>query len=211
MIRGTMGSRPDYYRLLHVSDDAPLEIIRSSYRTLMKTLGAHPDLGGDDGSAQALNEAWEVLSDRVARARYDAERASDDVRGSTEREAPPEPPPPVRDPTGGNDDAAPASDPEASDRRAITRLRRDEPITWAIGEGRSHAAIIRDLSPRGLSFVSREEIRPGTWIQIQSNALWARAIVRNLRRLGEDEHLVGVEFDSVHFRDSRGTFVSRSA
>jgi DnaJ-class molecular chaperone len=44
-----MEKRPEkrnYYEILHVSRDAPAEIIRGSYRTLMQKLGHHPDLGG---------------------------------------------------------------------------------------------------------------------------------------------------------------------
>ena len=144
-----MGSRNDYYRVLHVSDDAPLEVIRSSYRTLMKTLGAHPDLGGDEAGARALNEAWEVLSDPAERKRYDARRALVDE---------PSPPKassrttssPARE-SENRDAESHASASPPSERRATTRLKRNEPITWAIGEGRSQASTVRDLSPQGFT------------------------------------------------------------
>lgn len=42
-----MPRRKNYYRVLHVDPDAPVEIIRSSYRTLMRRMKKHPDLGGD--------------------------------------------------------------------------------------------------------------------------------------------------------------------
>ena len=42
-----MENRRNYYRILHVQPDAPTEIIKSSYRTLMQKLRMHPDLGGD--------------------------------------------------------------------------------------------------------------------------------------------------------------------
>ncbi len=61
----------DYYAVLHVSRDAPLEIIRSSYRTLLQKLKHHPDLGGDSATAAAMNEAYAVLSDTDRRAEYD--------------------------------------------------------------------------------------------------------------------------------------------
>ena len=73
-------ARIDYYERLRVHPEAPLEVIRASYRALMKTLGAHPDLGGDASVAQALNEAWAILSDPSQRSRYDAERALDAAR-----------------------------------------------------------------------------------------------------------------------------------
>lgn len=61
-----------YYEILHVSRDAPVEIIRGSYRTLMQQLKHHPDLGGDTATAALINEAYAVLSDAERRAAYDA-------------------------------------------------------------------------------------------------------------------------------------------
>lgn len=68
-----MKNRRNYYRILHVQPDAPLAIVRASYRTLMQKLGSHPDLGGDELNARWLNEAYAVISDPVKRARYDRE------------------------------------------------------------------------------------------------------------------------------------------
>ena len=62
----------DYYEVLHVNRDAPLEIIRGSYRTLMQRLKNHPDLGGDPAIAARINEAYAVLRDAERRAAYDA-------------------------------------------------------------------------------------------------------------------------------------------
>ena len=60
------------YRILYVQPDAPIEIIRASYRTLMQKLKAHPDLGGDEWNAAIINKAFEVLSDERKRRTYDA-------------------------------------------------------------------------------------------------------------------------------------------
>ena len=54
-----MKNKRNYYRVLHVQPDAPKEIIRSSYRTMMQKLRMHPDLGGDDWNASLINEAYE--------------------------------------------------------------------------------------------------------------------------------------------------------
>jgi hypothetical protein len=62
----------NYYEVLHVSRDAPVEIIRGSYRTLMQQLKHHPDLGGDTSTAARINEAYAVLSSASRRAEYDA-------------------------------------------------------------------------------------------------------------------------------------------
>ena len=70
-----MATPPDdrnYYEVLHVSRDAPMEIIRGSYRALMQQMKHHPDLGGDAAVAAAINEAYAVLSDPERRAEYDA-------------------------------------------------------------------------------------------------------------------------------------------
>ncbi len=201
-----MGLRPDYYRALHVRDDAPIEVIRSSYRTLMKTLGAHPDLGGDEGGARALNEAWEILSNPKQRGRYDAERALETAADRLE----PEPGPASAGPRPSPAAAEPR-EPEGADRRAITRLKRDARITWSTEEGPEHSSTIQDLSPRGLSFITRGALERGAPLEIRSEALYARAVVRNIRRLDDIRHLIGVEFVLVHFHDPRGTFVSRSA
>lgn len=64
--------RRNLYRILHVQPEAPLEVIRASYRTLMSTLRAHPDLGGDPDAAARINAAYAVLADPERRRAYDA-------------------------------------------------------------------------------------------------------------------------------------------
>jgi hypothetical protein len=64
-------NRRNYYRILHVQADAPSEVIKASYRTLMQKLRAHPDLGGDAWNAAVINEAYRVLSNAQARREYD--------------------------------------------------------------------------------------------------------------------------------------------
>lgn len=76
----------NYYRVLHVQPDAPLALIRASYRTLMQTLRNHPDLGGEDWNAAILNEAYAVLSDESERSAYDAQLFSDRPYSDTGRQ-----------------------------------------------------------------------------------------------------------------------------
>lgn len=63
----------DYYKILGVSKDIPQKDIRSAYRKRAKQF--HPDLHPNDPKAkakfQALNEAYDVLSDPQKRAQYD--------------------------------------------------------------------------------------------------------------------------------------------
>jgi curved DNA-binding protein CbpA len=66
-----MKNRRNYYRILHVQPDAPLEIIKSCYRALLLKLKKHPDLGGDQWESALLNEAKDVLFDPGKRAEYD--------------------------------------------------------------------------------------------------------------------------------------------
>lgn len=68
-----MDRNKNYYQVLHVQQDAPSEVIQVTYRTMMQKLKMHPDLGGDQGHAALINEAYAVLMDPVARAKYDAE------------------------------------------------------------------------------------------------------------------------------------------
>lgn len=68
-----MKNRRNFYRILHVQPEAPQEIIKASYRSLMTKLKAHPDLGGDHDTAVLINQAYAVLGDPEQRRRYDAE------------------------------------------------------------------------------------------------------------------------------------------
>ena len=77
-----MSDGGDLYAVLGIAPDATPEVIKSAYRTLAKQY--HPDLGGA-GQADAtpmfieLHEAYQILSDPVARNDYD--------RGHTESQA----------------------------------------------------------------------------------------------------------------------------
>lgn len=63
----------DYYKILGVSKDIPQKDVRAAYRKRAKQF--HPDLHPNDPKAkakfQALNEAYDVLSDPDKRAKYD--------------------------------------------------------------------------------------------------------------------------------------------
>lgn len=66
-----MNNRRNFYRVLHVQPEAPLEVIKASYRSLMTKLKVHPDLGGDHASAVLINQAYSILSDPQKRRQYD--------------------------------------------------------------------------------------------------------------------------------------------
>ena len=63
----------DYYKIMGISKDTPQKDIKAAYKKRAKQF--HPDLHPDDPKAkakfQALNEAYDVLSDPEKRAKYD--------------------------------------------------------------------------------------------------------------------------------------------
>jgi curved DNA-binding protein CbpA len=77
-----MNNRRNFYRILHVQPEAPLEIIKASYRSLMTKLKMHPDLGGDNESAALINQAYAVLSDPQKRRQYDESLQTRRTQGS---------------------------------------------------------------------------------------------------------------------------------
>ena len=64
-----------HYENLHVTEDAPDEVIRASYRAL--SLRHHPDTAGDKPQSrwkmQRINDSYAVLSDSQKKAAYDVE------------------------------------------------------------------------------------------------------------------------------------------
>jgi len=66
-----MRNRRNFYRILGVQSDAPVEVVKASYRTIMHRLKMHPDLGGDHERAALINEAFATLSNPLKRAEYD--------------------------------------------------------------------------------------------------------------------------------------------
>jgi DnaJ-class molecular chaperone len=64
-----------HYENLHVTEDAPDEVIRASYRAL--SLKHHPDTAGDKPQSkwkmQRINDSYAVLSDSLKKAAYDGE------------------------------------------------------------------------------------------------------------------------------------------
>lgn len=64
-------SRRDYYKVLQVDPSAHAEVLHAAYRTLLRVLGKHPDLGGSDADARAIIEAYQTLRHPERRRAYD--------------------------------------------------------------------------------------------------------------------------------------------
>ncbi|MGI9257789.1 MAG: DnaJ domain-containing protein, partial [Gammaproteobacteria bacterium] len=241
--RRTMNDKDlDFYRILHVSPDAPEEIIRSSYRTLMQRLKQHPDLGGDHENATLINEAYATLTDPKARSIYDKQRGSQqpDPGESTlmrSRTVNCDYEDTVSISLGGcffcgapfeKTEAAPAdlfcvdcksplAMPEFEESndtglRALNRFSKEQPITffdhWPSSE--AHAATTHDISLKGMQFVTHVGLKHNQIIKIDCDVCRAVARVAHVSREG-NQWVVGVEFATLSFNSSRGSFVSARA
>ncbi len=229
-----MRDRPDYYRLLKVQPDAPIEIIRASYRTLMRELRLHPDLGGSTEMATLLNEAYEVLSNRDRRAEYDRQLAVQDkgrastasgarrsqqrlptcpfcTKALTRKVLPGDRCPGCDSPVRSQEMARL----EEASRRSVARMRRDDAILYYTAwpqKGRKGRLV--DLSPKGMRFVSGEMIQQGYVLKVSAASFEALATVTNVSLepdSGKEFYSIGASFIAVSFEGNRGTFLSARA
>ena len=226
-----MKNRRNYYRLLQVQPDAPIEIIRSSFRTLMRDLKQHPDLGGSTGNATLLIEAYETLSDPMRRAAYDETLPARFNRKTTHS------PSSEKIQTTG-DTCLLCGKPLSrkieigghcpkcgipllnsthktshhSTKRSLDRIKKNEKISyWSTWPQKPCKARMNDLSPRGMGLLCKEHLAPGTILKISGSKILASAIVTNLReemKGGRRLYLVGVRFLAVDFEENRGNFIS---
>jgi len=225
-----MENRRNLYRILHVQPDAPEEIIRSSYRTLMTKLRRHPDLGGDHFTATLINEAYAVLSDPAKRAAYDD--AWRDLAARATDVSPPAPGAPAAAAacpfcgaahgftgrihgtatcTTCNAPLAPAERERLdAGQRAVSRVPRRSPLTYFTGwPGQGpFPGETRDLSLHGLRFVTHSALPVSKVIKVDCEALVALA--RILSCTDNDQRdwrwLIRAEYVTVRFRRTRGGF-----
>lgn len=243
-----MKNKRNYYRLLHVQPDAPQEIIKSSYRTIMHRLKQHPDVGGDHGNAALINEAYAVISDPRKRAEYDSTllqtRAASTIKAQREnveatrgvRRNPEMQQRSAQSATcvfcgtahryGNNPhkDAAcsTCASPlkfieklmlEQTCRRMVHRVRKHMQIAFytAWPQAKGYPGIVKDISPEGMQFLTHNPPDKGQHIKVECETCTAVAHVKNCIKnspmLGT-EWLIGVEFVTILFRETRGSFVS---
>jgi len=225
-----MKCRRNYYRILQVQPDAPLEIIRASYRALMKELGHHPDLGGGHLDAQNLNEAYETLIDPELRARYDIKLfkyytkepipvQSDQIplirvfcpfcKRPLARKADPDETCytcscPLESRQGD----------ELEDRckRSVQRMRKSGTIRfYDHWPQKGEVAQIRDISPIGICLICPRPLQLDGLIKLSGPLLKAIARVVECRPHRVSLYSIGFEFKTVTFAASSGSFVSASA
>ena len=153
----------DYYRLLQVSPDADLQIIKAAFRTIMSRMSGHPDRGGDADTARQLVEAYAVLSDPERRRAYDASLR----RAAPTKDDQPEPPADRRSLPPAY--AAPAD----SDRRSWSRMCARVEVFVRRPEGEARPAALTDISHGGacLAVDDAFALRDRVEIATDANAL----------------------------------------
>lgn len=226
-----MNNRRNYYRILHVQPDAPFEIIRTSYRTLMRELKKHPDLGGDNWNASIINEAYEILCDRTKRAEYNNELLKNYTENKhlhtnsfketdtnnvyqTCRK-------PMGGSSGAGDDclncgslvSGKTGQSDRSDhRRSVIRMKSNGKIRYYLSSsfpGRD--AELLDLSPRGVRFLCKEKLKEESSLKLKSLLFDAKAEVLFAKQDvvdGQILYVVGARFLNVNFHKKRGSFYS---
>jgi hypothetical protein len=226
-----MKNRRNYYRVLQVQPDAPVEVIRASYRTLMRELKQHPDLGGSAFEARVLNEAYEALSDAKRRAAYDKGLYSQYTNREFLSDRHPlitvfcpvckrplerKPQPDERCSTCHSPlQSQKPPEVEKNYRRSISRMAKNEKIFYCSSwPGKALEATMIDVSPRGMRFLCSERLIPGTGLRISSRMFEATASVMNSREErvdGQSVYSIGVSFVAVRFAELKGSFFSESA
>jgi uncharacterized protein YbaR (Trm112 family) len=225
-----MKERPNYYKILQVQPDALPEIIHASYRTMMRELKRHPDLGGSTTEAALLNEAHETLSDPRRRAAYDEELFRRSIKEPrfhkkpdvmtvcpicrqhlSQEPAPGQVCPACRTPLKSDTVLEPVQDTGRSFERTKASDRIEFYSEWP---GKAREGRMIDFSPKGMRFVSNQALAVHDVLKIRCRRFEASGTVTNVSENtfgGQKSYFVGVCFLAVHFTNTRGTFLSTSA
>jgi hypothetical protein len=223
-----MKNRRNYYRLLQVQPDAPIEVIRASYHTLMRELKQHPDLGGSSSDAALLNEAYSTLRNPALRAEYDRKLFQRYTKQSllthafaypthttqlcpfckaelTRQAHPGQTCSTCQSPLRPEGGAA------VQDRRALARIKRNDRIYyWSQWPQEAQEARMTDISPKGMRLLCGQPVKPGTVLKISGPGFKASAIVKDSgaeKVDGEKVHALGLSFIAVQFESPRGSFL----
>ncbi len=228
-----MDNRRNYYRILQVQPDAPFEIIRTSYLTLLHKLKQHPDLGGDHWNATLLNEAFHTLSDKEKRAEYDKRLLEYYTKSFYSKERGKKRPArtvfchfckrPLTCEGDSNRSCVCHNNPlrtekragkKESCKRALMRTEKIEMFHFVTSTSkRVYKAQMVDLSPQGVRFLCKRELVTYEIIKIESTLLRAVAEVVSSQKVvinGRVFYSIGAHFQSISFTQQEGTFLSAS-
>ncbi len=228
-----MDNRRNYYRILQVQPDAPFEIIRSSYLTLLHKLKQHPDLGGDHWNATVLNEAFEILKDEEKRAEYDKEMFRHYTKNFNYKEGDEKQPVTTvfcpfckksltRTDQSDNNclcingpfQTENQDSKRERGRRSQVRIQKPEKLNFitSTSEEICEAQIV-DLSPKGIRFLAEKDLDLNEIIKIDSSLFRAIAEINSSQKRVKDGKVlysIGAHFQSITFTHQEGTFLSES-
>jgi len=196
-----MENKRNYYRLLQVQPDAPYEIIRASYRTLMRELKSHPDLGSEYSDAYLINEAYETLGDSAKRAEYDKKLKINPIESYCKY---------VNTIKSKSNEKSVHRNYHRSYNRIKKRGILHYSFSWLQTD---QEAKLLDISPKGIGFLCSEELVNESTIRLKSPLFKAVVKVVNSQQMllnDKKYYTVGAEFLKVSFRSQKGSFYSTS-
>lgn len=229
-----MKTDKNYYQILHVQPEAPLEVIRSSYRTMMQKLKMHPDLGGDHKYAALINEAYTVLTNPSKRAEYDTNLKNVKQNKNSRREVKQRydteqclfcqrphnlgtliQPESICANCASPLLAAKKQSLEKSGQRAIQRIGKHWPVKYYTqwDETFAYRGTTQNVSLHGILLLTTSPLTDGQIIKIVSKPLDCVAKVTNQQINsfgGNEEWRIGMEFLTLQLHNTQGTFISLS-
>ena len=195
-----MKNKRNYYRILQVQPDAQPEIIRASYRAIMKELKIHPDLGGENSDASLINEAYETLRDSAKRSEYDKKLKMKLVKNYNKC---------IHTKTKNS-----KANVKSKNIRSYNRIKKCEPLYYSFSRLQTdREAKLLDISPKGVRFLCSEELKQESIIRLRGLFFKAKVkVVDSHPKLLDNKiyYSAGAEFVKVTFRSSKGSFYSTS-
>jgi hypothetical protein len=228
-----MSATPDYYRILHVQRDAPAALIEASYRMLVQRAQ-----GGDARNRALLDAAFAILGDTERRSAYDRLLREEELAGTsttTSLRALEMPAESVllnaclfcgtmhglQRALERDDECGRCGSPlfpaerqrlEYSGQRMLSRIPKQRGIEFYVTWPQSDAVggEMRDLSLNGMQFVTAVRLQQNQIIKIDCPELLALGRVAHTKLDSEapERWATGIEFLTLRFRQSRGSFVS---
>lgn len=199
----------------------------------MQKLNAHPDRGGDSTHAALINHAYAVLSNARKRADYDRElnHESELVSITIEQTAVPqgekicpfcasehhiEKDIPSDAFCGTCKSPLCLADQqrlEHSDQRKIARIGKKTTLSFCTQWPQliPQVGVTDNISKHGMMFETSQNVSADSIIKINCTQFQSIARVENCRQAGnilQPRWHIGVSFITLHFRSSRGVFVS---